>query len=269
MKNIYEKALLNYKPHSIIKFKTSNKLALIVDPRYDALMDGVINNFASHLNPEGWNFLIVSLAKHREAIQAKYSMALFMAIPETLVVNNNLTIDAYNWLLTNSQFWQSLNAEHILVFQKDCYMYKMFDESKYLAYDYAGANFFNPMDCNPLIGGINGGCSLRTRSAMLDCLKYVSWELIEHVRYNEAKLISGLNTSILNKHEDVFFTHACAILHKNVLPLNERSEFSIEADFNMKTCFYHGWHHNYQSLEQALYMLQGNYVPSDTLLSVR
>ena len=255
MKETYENALLQCEPFSIIRFKTSNKLALIIDPRYDTMMDAVINNFAKHLNPEGWNFLIVSLAIHRDEILNKYPMALFMAIPQSLVVNNNLTIDAYNQILMNPLFWESLNAEHILVFQKDCFMYKMFDETKYLNYDYAGANYFNPLNCNIHIGGVNGGCSLRKKSAMLDCLKYVSWELIEHIRNNQAKRIPNLNTTIPDKHEDVFYTHACAILHKNVLPLRERGLFSIEAEFNMNACFYHGWHHNYQTLEQALQIL--------------
>lgn len=255
MKEIYEKALLKCQPFPIIKFKTSNKLAIIIDPRYDTMMDAVINNFAEHLNPEGWNFFIVSLAKYRDDIQNKYPMALFMAIPESYVTNNNLTIDAYNKLLTSPKFWESLPSEHILVFQKDCYMYKMFDESKYLNYDYAGANYFNPLNCNIYIGGINGGCSLRKRSAMLDCLKYVSWELIDAIRSGQAKLLPNINPTIPDKHEDVFYTHACAILHKNVLPLPERSLFSIEAEYNPGACFYHGWHHNYQSLEQAMYIL--------------
>ncbi len=268
MKDIYTKALLNIREYPIIKYKTSNKLALIIDPRYDALMDGVINNFAKYLNVEGWNFLIVSLAKHRDAILLKYPMAYFMAIPDKYVTNNNLTIDAYNQLLLSSQFWEALKAEHILVFQKDCFMYKMFDESKYLSYDYAGANFFNPLDCNPIIGGVNGGCSLRKRSAMLDCLKYVSWDLIEHVRHNESKFITHLNPVIANKHEDVFYTHACAILHKNVLPPHERSDIFIETEYNANACFYHGWNHNYQTTEQACKLLNVS-SPSDPPIEVQ
>jgi len=127
-----------------VKHAGSQKLAVIIDPRYDDLMLSVIKNFMFHLNHSGWNFLVVSHASHQDRVRADLPGVSFMPIDAAFLEDGhkpNMSIDSYNRILMDRDLWRALNAEHILIFQTDCYMFKMFDESKYLPYDYVGANW--------------------------------------------------------------------------------------------------------------------------------
>ena len=69
---------------------------------------------------------------------------------------------------------------------------------------------------------------------------------------NEPSLSPFLDTT----NEDVFFTIACEILHKEVPDKLHRTFLSIEADFNYETCVHHGWHHNYHEKQMAIGLLK-------------
>jgi hypothetical protein len=265
MKELYENALLSI-DKSKFKYKVNKsingvnkKLAVIIDPRYNDLMLSVIHNFMSHLNPHGWNLLVVTHSSHKDRVKKDIPGCGFMAInPEFLDEGHkpNMSIENYNKILMDAEFWRSLPAENILIFQTDCYMYKMFDELLYLSYDYVGANWFNPADMSPRYGGINGGCSLRSRQSMLDCLEFVSWKMIENVRENQKKTYGlQINEKVSKMNEDVYFTIACEILNKKVVPIAERPKFAVECEFDPETCFYHGWNKNYQTDQQTILML--------------
>jgi hypothetical protein len=275
MKELYAHALkTQWLPKSVqyVKNAGSQKLAVIIDPRYDDLMLSVIKNFMYYLNPVssaneghspngGWNFLVVSHASHLHKVRADLPGVPFMPIDNAFLEDGhkpNMSIDSYNRILMDRDLWHSMPAEHILIFQTDCYMFKMFDESKYLPYDYVGANWFSPADTAFFEGGVNGGCSLRRRSAMLDCLQYVSWELIEQVRQNQIVKfgIQGRRSSVGKRNEDVFYTIACEILHKKMVPIEKRPKFAIECEFDEDTCFYHGWNKGYQTEAQARTLLK-------------
>lgn len=265
MKELYENALLSidktkFKYKSIKSINSVNdKLAVIIDPRYDDLMLSVIHNFMSHLNPRGWNLLVITHSSHRERVKRDIPGCGFMAISSEFLDAGhkpNMSIENYNRMLMDPELWRSLPAENILIFQTDCYMYKMFDEAHYLSYDYVGANWFNPADVSPRYGGINGGCSLRSRQCMLDCLELISWRTIENVRKNQKKTYEiQINEKVGKMNEDVFFTSACEILNKKVVPIEERPKFAIEAEFCKDACFYHGWNKGYQTDAQSALML--------------
>ncbi len=264
MKEFYDHVLRTYWLPKHITYKKhaqSQKLAVIIDPRYDNLMLAVIKNFMWYLNPLGWNFLIVSHASHRDKVRADLPGVPFMPIDNTFLEDGhkpNMTIDSYNRILLDHDFWNAMPVEHILIFQTDCYMYKMFDEARYLLYDYVGANWFSPHDTAFFEGGVNGGCSLRRRTAMLDCLKYVSWETIENVRGNQMRKygIQGRKPSVGKRNEDVFYTSACEILHKIMGTTEQRVAFAVECEYNENTCFYHGWNKGYQTEQQTRRILE-------------
>lgn len=242
--------------HTYKKHTNCNKYAVIVDPRYDDLMLAVIRNFMFFLNPCGWNLLVVSHKSHMERVKTDIPGAAFMDIPSNYLEDGhkpNMSIDSYNAIMMDQSFWEAMPAEHILIFQTDCIMLRPLADEAYLGYDYAGANWYNPYDSSFILGGVNGGCSLRSKQAMIDCLRFVSWDLITHVRANMIKKnhIEGRDAKVRKYNEDVFYTAACEILHKNVLPLSERSTFAIEAEYNLYACFYHGWNKNYHNESQT------------------
>jgi hypothetical protein len=163
------------------------KTAVIIDPRYDELMQNVIDNFMYFLEPAGWNLLIISITDYQPIIEKRNPNATFVSINKSILYLDetfryNLSIYAYNKILCNIHFWNQLPTENVLIFQKDCIMYNMFDDI-FLNYDFAGANVYVPDKQSMFHGTMNGGFSLRKKTSMIKCLEHVSIENInEYIR---------------------------------------------------------------------------------------
>ena len=56
-------------------------------------------------------------------------------------------------------------------------------------------------------------------------------------------------------NEDVFFTSACEMLHKQMPDIFHCSKLAIEAYYCEDTSVYHGWNKNHHSREQAIKLL--------------
>jgi hypothetical protein len=263
------------KTQQINYYPNSNKIAVIVDPRFNLLMEAVIRNFMFFMNPCEWNLCIVSYSGYEKLIKSVFPNCIFIAIDETYIYmkNNipNITIENYNKMFLNTAFWKRLPGEHILIFQTDCIMYKMFPDY-YLEYDYCGANYYS--DNSILYGGINGGCSLRKKSTMIECIEKINWNKdipdYKTKLYQNYKNYNNISCKIRNKNslynifnqhitfcnEDVFFTHGCEILLKIVPDKIHRMFFATECDIYADTCMYHGWNKNYHNKDFAIHMLQ-------------
>jgi len=137
--HIYEKILLELnndsefiKSQEIQFYPVSNKYAVIVDPRFNTTMEAVIRNFMYFMNPRGWNLCIVSYSGYKHVIKSTFPNCLFMPIDEKYIYmkNNvpNITIKSYNEIFLNTAFWKNIPGEHILIFQTDCIMFKMFPD---------------------------------------------------------------------------------------------------------------------------------------------
>ncbi len=231
--------------------ENSQKIAIIIDTRFDSIMQGVIRNFMYYMNPLGWNLMIYGLEKNRAEIQKVFENAIFREIPEKYLTKNGedsketISIENYNKIMMSLDFWDSIPYENICIFQRDCVMYKMFPEYFSDLYDYAGANYYTPIHTAPYYGGIQGGFSLRKKKCMIDCLINITWEIIAKYREVILKIFPGGNIlgspDIELKNEDIFFTYACEILRKNVPDKIHRSFLSIESDINLNTSVMHGW----------------------------
>ena len=226
-----------------------NKMAVIIDPRYDELMEAVILNFMHFMVPEGWIFAIISAEQHKQAIQQRFPQAFFMKIDNNLLHDNTspphthlqpqLSIQNYNAILYNTDFWNQIPCENITIFQKDCVMYRMFSEEWPIKYAYSGARCFHNMDSSLNQGIINGGFSIRNKTAMLNCLKYITWETIELYRKNNFTCHEYF--PIEKKNEDTFFTYACEILHYPLPQLPIHKQLATESEFFLGTSVFHGW----------------------------
>jgi hypothetical protein len=281
--HIYEKILLELnndveftKMQQIHYYPNSNKIAVILDPRFNSLMEAVIRNFMYFMNPLEWNLCIISYSGYENQIKSIFPNCIFMPIDEKYIYmkNNvpNITLKSYNEIFLSTAFWKNIPGEHILIFQTDCIMFKMFPDY-FLYYDYCGANYYNQGSI--LYGGINGGCSLRKKSTMIECIEKINWNthvveykinITKSLKYpdkticiqhgNSKYLYPIMNIHITSTNEDVFFTHACEILIKNVPDIIHRSFFSIEVDANLNTCIFHGWNKNYHSNTFTIQILQ-------------
>jgi hypothetical protein len=267
--------------------ENSNKLAVIIDPRFDDLMEAVIRNFIYFMNPKGWNFLIVSYSGYEEKIKNTFPNAFFLPIQNELIMINdkgipNISIYTYNSIMMNIEFWKLL-PQKIAIFQKDCIMFKMFEDYFEEQYDFAGALFdytiVNLPDKNNIEKfvlsnnksvfhkGINGGFSLRNRDTMIECLEKITFDKITEFREimfeklnikfsNEVNGIEQIiDPKVIVHNEDVFFTCACEMLTKTLPDCFHRSLLAIESIYNENSCIYHGWNKNYHSTYHAINIL--------------
>jgi hypothetical protein len=225
----------------------NNKVAVIVEPRKHNMLQSVIKNVATFLD-KTWNL-------HIFTFDIKWCADLFPEwnIKFTKLSHDNLSTLQYSHLLMNKEFWNSISEEHILIFQTDCIFFrKGFDN--FLEYDYIGPNYYNPKHLTPNGIGIQGGVSLRKKSAMLDCIDKINYDIINN--YRKEKRCDILNDDI----EDVFFTHACQILNKNVATNYINKTFGIEVpfDFYNKTLCHHGANKPYFTVAQSLELLSNS-----------
>jgi len=233
----------------------STKIAVIIEPRFDQITEYVIYNFMHFLNPLGFNLAVISYAGYHKMIQDKLPYAFVYDISDQHISIDsagipNISIASYNAILMDPEFWQIFPAETVLIFQRDCIMFRPFSDH-YLLYDYAGANYYSNL--SPLFGGINGGFSIRNRATMLECLEKVSQTDIETHRK-----IHQMPEDLTVMHEDVFFTHACEILHKIVPDKYSRTFLCIETDMNEGAAVHHGWNKDYISRDHLSRLLKSS-----------
>lgn len=233
--------LERHKPLFHANSSDRNKVAVIVEPRKHDMLVPVIRN-VMHYVGDGWNLEVVSNAANIRHLSAELKGCTYRTLTMPYV---NMSQALYNGLLLDPWFWWQLKEEHVLIFQTDCVMLRS-GVDVWMPFDYVGANYFNPSHTSPKIGGIQGGFSLRKRSAMLECLEKVSWSSIQYHRTNRG--LAPLDCF----HEDIFFTHACEILRKRVPPSDIRKLFSIEAEYHRTPIAHHGTTKNYFTEDQLL-----------------
>lgn len=208
-----------------------SRLAIIIEPRTNhPFLEPVVRNMMHALKGQDWNLLMIT----HDAEKAK---TLFPGCDMQVrqVPFENLDEQQYSSILMTRDFWQSLPAEHVLIFQTDVVMLRPLDLN-FLQYDYAGANVFVRQFVSPRVGAMNGGFSLRKRSAMLECIQKVP------VGRVCAALKAPPNAYI---PEDIYFTHACEMLGLSMPPIPERKHLAIEAEYYESPCAFHGFQHTY------------------------
>lgn len=243
----HSKWLMSSEQFRITYSPEKTKTAVLVEPRPHPYLRAVVDNVMHALGPK-WNLHIFT-STHNEAWLKTamephaYAMEMF-ALP-------NLTREQYSELLMMPSFWERIRTEDILIFQTDCIAFRPWDPA-FEIYDYAGANYVNPAHTLHEVGGIQGGLSFRKRSAMLDCLDRVTQD-----RINDFRSRCGLPPiSKEGMAEDVFFTHACAILQKKIPPVPLRRHIAVEAEFFPTPFAFHGWQHPYFNASQVRELLE-------------
>jgi hypothetical protein len=229
------------------------RTAVIVEPRRHDMLRAVVANVMSFLGDD-WNLHVFTAAENKDWLRdtlAPYEFSVnYLNLP-------NLTRDQYSELLMTPAFWETLKTEHVLIFQTDVMVFRpwnpVFEE-----YDYVGANYYHPDHVCPggsggleKVGGIQGGLSYRKRSAMLACLSAIT--AADVVQYRK-----GLPALPEPMVEDIYFTHACAMLQKALPSPAFRHFFSIEAVFYPTPFGFHGWNRPYFTEAECRELLWGS-----------
>lgn len=199
-----------------------------------------------------WNLHIFTSALNITWITKELEDSTFRITP---LDKENMTRDEYSALLMSSTFWNMIPEENVLIFQTDSMLFrtgidKWIDDTEY-GYDYVGANYYNSSHIAPIVQGIQGGLSLRKKSAMLECIEKIDIEKIQRYRFDRG--YEYLREYMVA--EDVYFTHACEMLKKRVPSVEKRREFSIEADYCPRAIGHHGLTRAYLTEEQQKELL--------------
>jgi len=157
----------------------TNKFCVIIEPRKHPLLILVIKNFMYLLQKHNWGLIIWHGTENEEYIKDGLKNW-----PNVIFKNlniHNLQIHELNILLTGRNFWEdnlALGVEHMIFFQTDTLLLKD-NVDDFLQYDYIGA----PWAHIPIIGGGNGGLSLRKVKTMLHIVNNFSF--IPSISYAE------------------------------------------------------------------------------------
>ena len=158
------------------KLENSPNAIVIVEPRAHKLLESVIENFDEFID-KSWDLYVFHGKSHKD-----YAMSATQKIKERKVYllpleTDNLTADEYNALFRQTDFWNRINAENILVFQTDTLICK--DSQKkindFMKFDYIGCGIDNNLiGPNSYWGptafyGV-GGLSFRKKKFMIECI---------------------------------------------------------------------------------------------------
>jgi hypothetical protein len=148
--------------------------ALIIEPRKHKALNFVLKNFIGLLDRR-WKFIIFHGNLNEDFILEIINNNFITELDRIRLINlnvDNLTIDEYNLLLTNLNFYKNINTEYFLIFQTDTIICENNKNNIYdfieKDYDYVGARFPIFYNSNVCIG--NGGLSLRKKSKMIEVL---------------------------------------------------------------------------------------------------
>ena len=150
--------------------QVSDKAFVLVERRCHANLWFLLRNIAYF--GQGWSIYLFCSRQN-----FKYCKAILGGKNVHLIVIFEDQADAktgvreYNELLKQASFWERIDAEHICVFEMDCYLRKHIPE-ELLEYDYVGT----PWGWNLRSPG-GSGLSLRKKSVMIDiCTRKVADE---------------------------------------------------------------------------------------------
>ena len=235
--------------------------AVIVEPRRHPALRAVVANHRAML-PAGWRIRVWTSKEN-----VNWAIAELRVIADPLEVRalgagvTDLTQLTYSELLTDREFWKSQREKWILIFQTDCVMFRPLagaELARWQRYDYVGANYFNAAEVAPGgLGGVQGGFSLRRTKTMRECLSLVSWEDIDNWRSS----VGAPPIAPARRFEDIYYTHACAMIGAAMPPPSERGEFSVEAEAPKAApapvpIAHHGWNRPYFGDAQARELLE-------------
>ena len=97
-----------------------DKVAVIIEPRNQPVVENLLIWMVHLLAPHGWKFIFFAGTNNIENITAKVDKLCINDIVEIRNLSTeNLSIKDYNLLLTSTSFWSSLPFENVLIFQSD------------------------------------------------------------------------------------------------------------------------------------------------------
>lgn len=221
-------------PFELSTSREPDKALLIVETRPSFFLPHVVAT-AVQTHP-GWHLYVFGTpAVH--ALLAAECKNYDAATRVTLDTGPRMSVQEYSRLMLSKQLWSIVAEEHVLVFQSDCVLVRPTPPA-YFAYDYVGA-VCGAMD--PARFVINGGLSLRRRSAML-----LAGKLCKPRHRDEAEDVALC--AVMRAHPDAF----------DLPSMQECLDFAIESTGDpSKAVGLHGTDKYYAPPELVAQLLMG------------
>lgn len=152
--------------------------AVMVEPVYSRLAVESLTNARYHIHPSIPIYIVTSQADRAlfEAIQQVFGLQI-----KPFSFAKSASSQSYSRLLTSAPFWHLFDEDYILIFQADtrfCMGSNRRVQDFVGRFDYIGAPWAARTESGKRAGqcaGVgNGGFSLRNRTAMLDCTRWLS-----------------------------------------------------------------------------------------------
>jgi hypothetical protein len=228
-------------PPSIATAGETDRVAVIVETREHYALEFCVRVVAHFLGP-AWGMHVLCGEDNAAFVRAALRDLEQIRVTQIRGVHV-LDVRRYNALCLSSQFWRALRSEHVLIFQCDALMLRPGIE-RFMCWDYIGA----PATAAPVAirGGVgadaqgpvqvmNGGFSLRRRSAMLRCLRRIP--VYARTQW-EPGTIGPVRRRAL-EWEDCYFCRALATLGAALPPRDVQAEFSVESVFHPAPLGFH------------------------------
>ena len=207
---------INYTKLTYNKYK--KKSLIFIDDRYDILFKLMLKLFLYSID-DSWNLNIFTTKENEIKFQ---TILIELGVEAKFNYMNKIAnIGQYSNLLKSSTFWNSINEEHLLLFQYDSVCFGKFQD-KFLEYNYLGAKWPDNITPFPNIHNGNGGTSYRKKSVMSYITSKYNYYLYD-----------------INSAEDVYFAK---YLNKEGLHINDGNileEFSFENSYSEKSIYGH------------------------------
>jgi hypothetical protein len=207
----------------------NTRAAVIVETRPLYFLPKVVRNVMYFLGPR-WNLHLLCGELAYDFLQRSLRdwSVRFIRLQGTY----RLTTAGYNGMLMSQEFWRLFTEEKLLIFQSDALLAGA-NVAEFEAYDYVGA------PCGRLDEQYvaNGGLSLRSRRAMLQCLA-------------EFRAREGVA-------EDVFFTESARRVGARMPDLDTAIRFAVESVYRAHPFGVHGTDKCYHSPEVAAQIVRG------------
>lgn len=149
-----------------------------------------------------------------------------------------MSVSIYNDLLLSVDFWNKINSEKILIFQRDTLLFRK-GINDFVDFDYIGAPWIQYANKSPTNVG-NGGLSIRSKSKTIELLKKIDYKKLT------------IKENVIDKRldyiaEDVYFSNYLHDINANVAKYEDGYAFSTENIYNRNSI---GGHRFWQSDEK-------------------
>ena len=152
-------------PFQLCPVPDADKALVIVETRPTFFLPHVVAT-AVRTHPD-WQLYVFGTPEVHDLLNTHCKNYASAARQITLNTGRYATTRQYSEFLTSAQFWDCVQAEHVLVFQSDCVLVRP-TPPEMLQYDFVGAVCGR---LHPAHFHINGGLSLRRRSSMVRAIQ--------------------------------------------------------------------------------------------------